>query len=42
MDASGWAGDTICGDTDLGLAIIEHGWLTRPNHRYGHGLLPDT
>ena len=44
MDAvGGWAGDTICEDTDLGLAIIEHGWLTHyTNHRYGRGLLPDT
>jgi exo-beta-1,3-glucanase (GH17 family)/cellulose synthase/poly-beta-1,6-N-acetylglucosamine synthase-like glycosyltransferase len=41
--AGGWVGDTICEDTDLGLAIIEHGWLTHyTNHRYGHGLLPDT
>jgi exo-beta-1,3-glucanase (GH17 family)/cellulose synthase/poly-beta-1,6-N-acetylglucosamine synthase-like glycosyltransferase len=41
--AGGWAGDTICEDTDLGLAIIEHGWLTHyTSHRYGHGLLPDT
>ncbi len=41
--AGGWAGDTICEDTDLGLAIIEHGWLTHyTNHRYGYGLLPDT
>jgi len=41
--AGGWAGDTICEDTDLGLAIIEHGWLTHyTNERYGHGLLPDT
>jgi cellulose synthase/poly-beta-1,6-N-acetylglucosamine synthase-like glycosyltransferase/exo-beta-1,3-glucanase (GH17 family) len=41
--AGGWAGDTICEDTDLGLAIIEHGWLTHyTNHRYGRGLLPDT
>jgi exo-beta-1,3-glucanase (GH17 family)/cellulose synthase/poly-beta-1,6-N-acetylglucosamine synthase-like glycosyltransferase len=41
--AGGWSGDTICEDTDLGLAIIEHGWLTHyTNHRYGHGLLPDT
>jgi exo-beta-1,3-glucanase (GH17 family)/cellulose synthase/poly-beta-1,6-N-acetylglucosamine synthase-like glycosyltransferase len=41
--AGGWAGDTICEDTDLGLAIIEHGWLTHyTNYRYGHGLLPDT
>ncbi len=41
--AGGWAGDTICEDTDLGLAIIERGWLTHyTNHRYGFGLLPDT
>ncbi|MGB3864276.1 MAG: glycosyltransferase [Xanthobacteraceae bacterium] len=41
--AGGWAGDTICEDTDLGLAIIEQGWLTHyTNKRYGHGLLPDT
>jgi exo-beta-1,3-glucanase (GH17 family)/cellulose synthase/poly-beta-1,6-N-acetylglucosamine synthase-like glycosyltransferase len=41
--AGGWAGDTICEDTDLGLGIIEHGWLTHyTTHRYGHGLLPDT
>jgi cellulose synthase/poly-beta-1,6-N-acetylglucosamine synthase-like glycosyltransferase len=41
--AGGWAGDTICEDTDLGLAIIEQGWLTHyTNHRYGKGLLPDT
>src|ERR1700704_4677839 len=41
--AGGWAGDTICEDTDLGLAIIEHGWATHyTNHRYGYGLLPDT
>ncbi|MGA7996178.1 MAG: glycosyltransferase [Bradyrhizobium sp.] len=41
--AGGWAGDTICEDTDLGLAIIEQGWVTHyTNHRYGYGLLPDT
>src|SRR5882762_577140 len=41
--SGGWAGDTICEDTDLGLAIIEHGWVTHyTTHRYGHGLLPDT
>src|SRR6202034_3432397 len=41
--AGGWAGDTICEDTDLGLGIIEHGWVTHyTNHPYGHGLLPDT
>ena len=42
-NAGGWAGDTICEDTDLGLGIIEQGWLTHyTNHRYGYGLLPDT
>ncbi|MBN9006402.1 MAG: glycosyltransferase [Rhizobiales bacterium] len=41
--AGGWAGDTICEDTDLGLAIIEQGWVTHyTNTRYGFGLLPDT
>jgi cellulose synthase/poly-beta-1,6-N-acetylglucosamine synthase-like glycosyltransferase/exo-beta-1,3-glucanase (GH17 family) len=41
--AGGWSSDTICEDTDLGLAIMEHGWLTHyTNHRYGLGLLPDT
>ena len=39
--AGGWAGDTICEDTDLGLAIMEHGWLTHyTNHRYGYGWDP--
>jgi cellulose synthase/poly-beta-1,6-N-acetylglucosamine synthase-like glycosyltransferase/exo-beta-1,3-glucanase (GH17 family) len=39
----GWSSDTICEDTDLGLAIQEHGWLTHyTNSRYGRGLLPDT
>jgi exo-beta-1,3-glucanase (GH17 family)/cellulose synthase/poly-beta-1,6-N-acetylglucosamine synthase-like glycosyltransferase len=44
MEASGgWAGDTICEDTDLGLAVIERGFSTHyTNTRYGHGLLPDT
>jgi cellulose synthase/poly-beta-1,6-N-acetylglucosamine synthase-like glycosyltransferase/exo-beta-1,3-glucanase (GH17 family) len=41
--AGGWSSATICEDTDLGLSIIEHGWLTHyTNRRYGHGLLPDT
>jgi cellulose synthase/poly-beta-1,6-N-acetylglucosamine synthase-like glycosyltransferase/exo-beta-1,3-glucanase (GH17 family) len=41
--AGGWSSDTICEDTDLGLAMMEHGWLTHyTNHRYGRGLLPDT
>jgi hypothetical protein len=39
----GWSSDTICEDTDLGLTILEHGWLAHyTNRRYGHGLLPDT
>ena len=38
-----WATDTIVEDTDLGLAILEHGYIAHyTNHRYGHGLLPDT
>ena len=41
--AGGWSSDTICEDTDLGLAIQELGWLTHyTNNRYGQGLLPDT
>jgi hypothetical protein len=41
--AGGWSSDTICEDTDLGLALIEGGWATQyTNHRYGRGLLPDT
>ncbi len=41
--AGGWSSDTICEDTDLGLSIIECGWLTHyTNQRYGRGLLPDT
>ena len=35
--------ETIVEDTDLGLSILEHGWITHyTNRRYGHGLLPDT
>jgi cellulose synthase/poly-beta-1,6-N-acetylglucosamine synthase-like glycosyltransferase len=41
--AGGWSSDTICEDTDLGLTILENGWLAHyTNRRYGHGLLPDT
>ena len=41
--AGGWSSDTICEDTDLGLGILEQGWLAHyTNRRYGHGLLPDT
>jgi glucan 1,3-beta-glucosidase len=41
--AGGWSSDTICEDSDLGLAIQELGWVTHyTRHRYGQGLLPDT
>ncbi len=41
--ASGWSSDTICEDSDLGLSILERGWLAHyTNRRYGWGLLPDT
>ena len=41
--AGGWSSDTIVEDTDLGLAILERGWIAHySNRRYGHGLLPDT
>jgi cellulose synthase/poly-beta-1,6-N-acetylglucosamine synthase-like glycosyltransferase/exo-beta-1,3-glucanase (GH17 family) len=41
--AGGWSSDTICEDTDLGLSILERGWIAHyTNRRYGHGLLPDT
>jgi exo-beta-1,3-glucanase (GH17 family)/glycosyltransferase involved in cell wall biosynthesis len=41
--AGGWSSDTICEDTDLGLTIIEQGWLMHyTRRRYGHGLLPDS
>ena len=43
VDAGGWSSDTICEDTDLGLSMLERGWLSHyTNRRYGHGLLPDT
>jgi exo-beta-1,3-glucanase (GH17 family)/glycosyltransferase involved in cell wall biosynthesis len=38
-----WASDTIVEDTDLGLALLEAGYVAHyTNHRYGRGLLPDT
>jgi cellulose synthase/poly-beta-1,6-N-acetylglucosamine synthase-like glycosyltransferase len=41
--AGGWSSDTICEDTDLGLTILELGWLAHyTNRRYGLGLLPDS
>jgi exo-beta-1,3-glucanase (GH17 family)/cellulose synthase/poly-beta-1,6-N-acetylglucosamine synthase-like glycosyltransferase len=44
MDSvGGWSSDTIVEDTDLGLAMLEHGWIAHySTRRYGHGLLPDT
>ncbi len=42
-DAGNWPTDTIVEDTDLGLHILERGWVAHyTNRRYGHGLLPDT
>jgi exo-beta-1,3-glucanase (GH17 family)/glycosyltransferase involved in cell wall biosynthesis len=41
--AGGWSSDTIVEDTDLGLAMLQRGWLAHyTNRRYGYGLLPDT
>jgi cellulose synthase/poly-beta-1,6-N-acetylglucosamine synthase-like glycosyltransferase/exo-beta-1,3-glucanase (GH17 family) len=41
--AGGWSSDTICEDTDLGLTILELGWIAQyTSRRYGHGLLPDS
>jgi exo-beta-1,3-glucanase (GH17 family)/cellulose synthase/poly-beta-1,6-N-acetylglucosamine synthase-like glycosyltransferase len=41
--AGSWSSDTIVEDTDLGISMLEHGWLAHyTNRRYGHGLLPDT
>ncbi len=42
-NAGGWSSETIVEDTDLGLSILERGWIAHyTNRRYGHGLLPDT
>lgn len=39
----GWGADTIVEDTELGLRLFEGGYgALYTNHRYGHGLLPDT
>jgi cellulose synthase/poly-beta-1,6-N-acetylglucosamine synthase-like glycosyltransferase len=41
--AGGWSSDTIVEDADLGLTLLEHGWISQyTNRRYGYGLLPDT
>lgn len=44
LEAAGnWSSDTITEDTDLGLSILEQGWLAHyTNRRYGFGLLPDS
>jgi exo-beta-1,3-glucanase (GH17 family)/cellulose synthase/poly-beta-1,6-N-acetylglucosamine synthase-like glycosyltransferase len=42
-DAGGWSSDTIVEDSDLGLGILQRGWLIHyTNRRNGYGLLPDT
>jgi hypothetical protein len=39
----GWSTETIVEDTELGLRLLEAGYLTHyTNTRYGRGLLPDT
>jgi len=39
----GWSSETIVEDADLGLTLLEHGWVAHyTNRRYGYGLLPDT
>ena len=41
--AGGWSSDTIVEDTDLGMSMLEHGWVAHyTSRRYGRGLLPDT
>jgi glycosyltransferase involved in cell wall biosynthesis len=41
--AGGWSSDTIVEDADLGLTLLENGWIAHyTNRRYGYGLLPDT
>jgi exo-beta-1,3-glucanase (GH17 family)/cellulose synthase/poly-beta-1,6-N-acetylglucosamine synthase-like glycosyltransferase len=41
--AGNWSSDTIVEDSDLGLTLLEQGWVAHyTNRRYGYGLLPDT
>jgi glucan 1,3-beta-glucosidase len=41
-DAGGWSSETICEDSDLGLAVLERGWTAHYTRtRYGWGLLPN-
>jgi exo-beta-1,3-glucanase (GH17 family)/cellulose synthase/poly-beta-1,6-N-acetylglucosamine synthase-like glycosyltransferase len=44
IDSSGgWSSATIVEDADLGLTLLEQGWIAHyTNRRYGYGLLPDT
>jgi cellulose synthase/poly-beta-1,6-N-acetylglucosamine synthase-like glycosyltransferase len=43
LAAGNWSSDTICEDTDLGLTILELGFVAHyTNRRYGYGLLPDS
>lgn len=43
MEVGGWGSDTIVEDTELGLRLMEAGYLAHyTNNRYGYGLLPDT
>ena len=42
-DAGGWSSETIVEDSDIGLVLLESGWLAHyTNRRFGYGLLPDT
>jgi len=42
-DAGGWSSETIVEDSDIGLTLLERGWLAHyTNRRFGYGLLPDT
>lgn len=43
MEVGGWGTETIVEDTELGLRLLEAGYLAHyTNTRYGRGLLPDT
>ncbi len=43
LEVGGWGTETIVEDTELGLRLLEAGYLAHyTNTRYGRGLLPDT
>lgn len=43
LEVGGWGTETIVEDTELGLRLLEAGYLAHyTNIRYGRGLLPDT